>query len=50
MTTSSETKSGCGGFWMLLALVLMLGLPPVIGHFVLQPAESAASIHADAAQ
>lgn len=51
----SESKSINGGYIMLLCLVLLLGLPPVIGHFMLKPAEAAKtreaakpSEHADA--
>ena len=36
------------GIWMLVALVLMLGLPPIVGHMLMQPAV-AETIHADAA-
>ena len=44
----SETHSN-GGYWLVTGLALLLLLPPVIGHFVMQPAP-APTVHADASQ
>lgn len=43
---SSETYSS-GGYWMFAVLVMLIGLPPVIGHFFIEK-DAPPSVHADA--
>lgn len=47
MKTESNITYSTGGYWMLVGLVLLIGLPPVVGHFFMN-AEAAPSVHADA--
>jgi hypothetical protein len=46
---TSKEKQSPAGYWLFVCLVLALGLPPVIGHFVMAPA-TAETVHAEANQ
>lgn len=37
----NSKQSPKAGYWMLVALVILLGAPVVVGHFVMNNAEAA---------
>jgi hypothetical protein len=46
---SSKEKQSPAGYWVFVCLVLAVGMPPVVAHFLMNPA-TAETVHADANQ